>query len=71
MLLFGAEEHVDRWCARQAIPRGAILSLEQTWTLAKRWYRYRRDHDWERPTPAVAADAFAAAGLTGDFWALG
>jgi len=69
-LLFGAEEHVDRWCARQHVPRGALVSLDVTWTLARLWYGNRLDPDWQRPTPREASAAFAAAGLHGDFWAL-
>jgi hypothetical protein len=48
--------------------RGAVLTLEQTWTLAKRWYDDRLDPDWRRPTADEAARAFASVGLVGDFW---
>jgi hypothetical protein len=47
-----------------------MLSLEQTWTLARRWYENRLDPAWRRPTPAEAEAAFAGAGLTGSFWSL-
>jgi len=50
--------------------RGAVLSLEQTWTLARLWYASRLDPDWRRPTAAEAEAAFASAGLTGPFWSL-
>ena len=48
--------------------RGALLSLEQTWALARLWYRDRLDPGWRRPTAADAAAAFAANGLDGEFW---
>jgi hypothetical protein len=48
-----------------------VLSLEQTWALARRWYEDRLDPEWRRLTPAEATAAFASVGLTGDFWLLG
>ena len=51
--------------------RGATLSLEQTWSLAKHWYERRLDPDWRRPTAAEAMRAFASVGLSGDFWVVG
>lgn len=69
-LLFESDEHVDRWCARRLKPRGETVSLEQMWTLARYWYEHRLDREWERPSDTTAAAAFAAAGLTGGFWAL-
>lgn len=68
ILLFTSDEHVDRWCARQGIARGAIVSLAQTWALAKRWYEHRLDLDFRRPTPAEAMATFASVGLDGPFW---
>ena len=52
----------------QELPRGAVLTLDQTWALAKVWYQDRLDPAWRRPTPTEASDAFASIGLTGDFW---
>jgi hypothetical protein len=50
------------------MPRGAVLTLDQTWALAKLWYEDRLAPDWRRRTAAEASDAFASIGLTGDFW---
>jgi hypothetical protein len=52
------------------MPRGALVTLEQTWSLARAWYERRLDPDYRRPTPAEATAAFASAGLTGSFWDL-
>jgi hypothetical protein len=52
------------------MPRGAVLSLAQTWAFAKLWYEDRLSADWRRRTPAEANDAFASLGLTGEFWQL-
>jgi hypothetical protein len=48
--------------------RGAVLTLDQTWALAKLWYEDRLSRSWRRRTPAEATAAFASIGLTGDFW---
>jgi hypothetical protein len=53
------------------MPRGAVLTLEQTWVLAKLWYADRMDPAWRRPTPDEATAAFASIGLTGEFWQFG
>ena len=39
MLLFRAEQHIDRWCSARDIPRGATLTPEQGWRLAHAWYK--------------------------------
>ena len=52
------------------MPRGAVLTLEQTWALARLWYADRMDPAWMRRSPAEAMQAFASLGLTGEFWDL-
>jgi hypothetical protein len=61
---------VDRWCAARETARGAVLTLEQTWELSKRWYGSRLSPDFRRPTVDEAHEMFASVGLTGDFWRL-
>jgi hypothetical protein len=53
------------------MPRGAVLTLEQTWALAKVWYSDRLDPAWRRRSAAETSAAFAAIGLSGEFWSLG
>jgi hypothetical protein len=48
--------------------RGAVVTLEQAWELAKLWYEDRLDPGWRRRTPVEATAAFALIGLSGDFW---
>ena len=50
--------------------RGAVLTLDQTWALARLWYSDRLDPGWRRRTPAEATEAFASIGLTGEFWTM-
>jgi hypothetical protein len=70
MLLFRSEEHVDRWSEARGIPRGALLTLEQGWELARRWYHDRLDPAWRRWTLEEVEVLFAELGLTGPFWRL-
>jgi hypothetical protein len=70
MLAFRSDAHVDRWRAQRCLPRGATLSLDQTWGLADAWYANRLAPDWRRRTPEEAQDVFAGLGLTGEFWRL-
>ena len=70
MLLFRSEEHVDRWSGTRGIPKGALLTLDQGWELARRWYADRLDPGRRRRTPEEAEAVFAEIGLTGPFWSL-
>ena len=70
MLLFRSEEHVDVWYRARGIPRGASLTLEQQWELARIWYADRLSPVWRRRTAEEAEAVFASIGLTGDFWRL-
>ena len=71
MLFFRGEEHVDHWCQQWQLPRGAMLSLEQAWRLAKAWFQADRGApDWRRPAVGEVESLFGSLGLTGAFWAL-
>ena len=70
MLLFRSEEHVDRWCAFREQPRGATMSPQQCWQLARTWYADKLSPNWRRKTLDEAEAALAAVGLTGPFWRL-
>ena len=67
MLLFRSEEHLRRWLIATKNERGAVLSLEQVWRLAKAWYGDPRRIDWQ---PRNIEAVLASVGLTGDFWSL-
>lgn len=70
MLLFRSEGHLDRWSETRGVGRGAILSSEQIWGLARAWYADRLSETWRRKTVDEGEAAFAGLGLTGDFWRL-
>jgi hypothetical protein len=70
MLLFRSEEHVDRWCERQRVARGAVFPVPLLWELARRWYDDRLELDWRRKTIRERQAILDEVGLTGEFWRL-
>jgi hypothetical protein len=68
MLFFRSEEHVNRWCQSQGLPRRPIIDLDQLWQLADTWYGNRLTVDSRRPGPDEMVSIFAAIGLEGPFW---
>jgi hypothetical protein len=70
MLLFRDEEHVDRWCEARDLRRGAVITPDQTWRLARDWYKNKVTPDWRRHTLEETETLLASLGLTGAFWNL-
>jgi hypothetical protein len=70
MLLFRSEEHIDRWTAARELPRGAVLSAETAWALARDWYQDKVHPQWRRHTVDETEALFQRLGLTDDFWRL-
>ena len=71
MLLFRSEEHIEKWCQAWSLPRGATLSPETAWQLARAWYSAdRRERAWRRRTVDETEALLAGLGLTGSFWNL-
>ena len=71
MLLFRAEEHIERWCSQWQQPRGATMTLDQQWRLARAWFgEDRRKPEWRRRTVDEAEELFGSLGLEGEFWKL-
>ncbi len=70
MLLFRAEEHIDRWCRARDLQRGATLTPHQGWQLAYGWYKDKLKPEWRRQTLEEAEALLAEVGLTGAFWNL-
>jgi hypothetical protein len=66
MLLFRAEEHVER----SGKVRGASMTPVQMWLLADIWYHDRADPSWRRRSVEEAEAVFAEIGLSGEFWRL-
>lgn len=70
MLLFRDEEHVDRWCEARDLARGAVITPDQTWRLAREWYKNKVKPDWRRDTLEETEALLVSIGLTGAFWNL-
>lgn len=70
MLLFRAEEHIDRWCLARDLSPGATLTPEQGWQLAYAWYKDKVKPEWRRHTLEEAEALLTATGLTSSFWNL-
>ena len=70
MLFFRSEEHLQRWLDRRGGERGAVLSLAETWRLAKAWYPDRRAKLWRPRTVEESQAVLDGLGLDPSFWSL-
>jgi hypothetical protein len=68
MLLFRSEESIDKWCKRNNLTRGEVLTLQQVWELSKLWYDNRMSLEYHGRSAEQVADVFKQAGLTSKFW---
>ncbi|MBI5823623.1 MAG: hypothetical protein HZB18_06310 [Chloroflexi bacterium] len=68
MLLFQSEEWVDKWCKRNHLERGEVLTIEQVWKLSKLWYGERMSVDFHGRSSEQVAEVFRQAGLRSVFW---
>ena len=68
MLLFQSEEWIAKWCNRNNLERGEVLSVAQVWELSKLWYQDRLSLDYHGRNIEQVAEIFKQAGLTSDFW---
>jgi Alkylmercury lyase len=70
-MLFRSEEDVMSWCRERGAERGAILTPNETWALAQRWYDNRLEPAFHGRSIAEAEAVFASLGLGGPFWRFG
>jgi len=68
MLLFRSEEWIDKWCNRNKMKRGEVLTADQVWELSKLWYQDRLSVGYHGRSGQQIADIFHQAGLTSPFW---
>jgi hypothetical protein len=68
MLLFRSEEWLDKWCTRNKLERGEVLTIQQIWELSKLWYVNRMSLEYHGRSPEQVAEIFKQAGLTSEFW---
>ena len=62
---------MEPWCTRMGLPRGATMTLDQLWAMARRWYAGRLEPEWRGRTAEASQAILAEVGLTGDFWRMG
>lgn len=67
---FHQEAQVDDWCARHAMPKGAMLSLPSLWAFASDWYGGYVKQPWRRRSPQAARLLFERHGLVSEFWTM-
>ncbi len=67
---FHDEKDVDAWCARHAMPRGAVMTMPQLWLFAQDWYGSYLQVPWRKRTSKDARALFARHRLSGPFWAI-
>jgi hypothetical protein len=68
MLLFRSEEWIDKWCERNHLERGEILTISQVWELSKLWYANRMSTDFHGRSIEQVTEVFKMAGLKSKFW---
>ncbi len=68
MLLFQSEEWIDKWCKRNHLEHGEILTIGQVWELSKLWYGNRMSVDFHGRSTEQVAEVFKQAGLISKFW---
>ncbi len=67
-MLFRSDEEIESWLQRKCLERGAVLSLQRVWELAKRWYVDRISPAFRGRTADEAQAIFRQLDLTGEFW---
>lgn len=67
-MLFRSDEEIEDWLQRKSLARGAVLSLQRVWELAKLWYADRLSPDFRGRTTDDAQAIFRQLGLRGEFW---
>lgn len=68
MCLFRSEEELEGWLAGRE--RGATMSVDTCWRLARAWYSDKMKPGYRRKTPDEVRATFDSLGLTGEFWRL-
>jgi hypothetical protein len=65
---FMHESDIEPWCARHAMPRGAVMSMDQLWRFASDWYGSYLRPPWRKRSADEVRAIFRANGLSGPFW---
>ncbi|MBL8079824.1 MAG: hypothetical protein JNM55_17790 [Anaerolineales bacterium] len=71
MLLFRSEEWIDKWCKRNNLARGEMLTIGRVWELSKLWYGNRMSVEFHGRSSEQVAEVFRQVGLQSCFWLMG
>ena len=66
MLIFQSEEWIVKWCKRNNLKHGEVLTIQQVWELSKLWYQDRLEYHGR--SVEQAEEIFRQTGLTSTFW---
>jgi len=70
VLPFRSVSDIDQWCERHGQSYGEVVTLQQTASLARRWYGPYAQASWRKWTVEQAQQIFHDSGLTSPFWEL-
>jgi hypothetical protein len=65
---FHQERDIDAWCARHALPKGAVLTMPALWSFAQDWYGEYLAAPWRKRSPDEVRALFKRRGLVSPFW---
>jgi hypothetical protein len=68
MLLFRSEEWIDKWCVRNHLERGEVLTIGQVWELSRLWYGNRMSVEYHGRSIEQVSEIFKDIGLMSKFW---
>ena len=68
MLLFQSEEWIDKWCKRNKLESGEVLTINKVWELSKLWYHNRLSLDYHGRNIEQVKEIFEQTRLTSSFW---
>ena len=68
MLLFRSEEWIEKWCTRNNLERGEVLTIHQVWELSKLWYDNRLSLEYHGRSIDQIEEIFRKVGLKSKFW---
>lgn len=68
MLLFRAEEDIERWVRSTGEKRGESISIQKVWELSQAWYHNRMSPNYRGRTVEEVHAILELVGLTSAFW---
>ncbi|KGB53065.1 Alkylmercury lyase [Sphingopyxis sp. LC81] len=67
---FRTEADVEDWCARHALPKGAVVPMPTMWAFARDWYGDAIRKPWRKRSADEVRTVFERHGFTSPFWSV-